>query len=145
MTRDQKPQAVNIHPLRIADARRAIRHVFIRDLAIDAEIGVHRHEKGRRQPVRINLDLTVSEGGVPLGDRLDRVVDYERVASGVRALIAEGHVKLVETLAERIAALCLRDTRVLAVRVRIEKLQAIADAASVGVEIERMAERGPEA
>ena len=55
----------------------------------------------------------------------------------VDAIIAEGHVNLVETLAERIAAACLKDRRVMAARVRIEKPEIIPNARSVGVEIER--------
>ena len=129
------------HPLRIADADRAIRHVFVRDLKLDAHIGVHRHEEGRAQPIRVNIDLTVAEGAAPTGDDLAHVVDYEQVVNGVRAIVAEGHVRLVETLAERVAAFALQDTRVLAARVRIEKLQIIPDATSVGVEIERRAAR----
>lgn len=126
-------------PLRIADAKSAIRHVFVRDLLLDAHIGVHRHEEDRAQPIRVNIDLTVSEDAAPIGDRLENVVDYEHVINGVRAIVAEGHMRLVETLAERVAAFALTDTRVRAVRVRIEKLEIVKDAASVGVEIERLA------
>lgn len=129
----------NVQPLRIADATQAIRHVFVRDLRLDAHIGVHRHEEGRAQPIRVNLDLTVSEDAAPIGDRLEAVVDYEQVINGIRAIVAEGHVKLVETLAERVASFALQDRRVRAVRVRIEKLEIVPDAASVGVEIERLA------
>jgi dihydroneopterin aldolase len=65
------------------------------------------------------------------------VVDYEGVADAVRAIVAAGHVMLVETLAERIAESCLADARVHLARVRVEKLDVFADAASAGVEIER--------
>lgn len=125
-------------PFRIASAERGLVHVFVRDLHIEAVIGVHRHEKVKPQPLLINIDITAQEVDAPLEDKLSLVVDYELVVDGVRALIAEGHVKLVETLAERIAAFCLSDTRVLAARVRIEKLAAIAGVRSVGVEIERV-------
>ncbi|MEQ8247600.1 MAG: dihydroneopterin aldolase [Alphaproteobacteria bacterium] len=126
-----------IHPLRLADAENGVRHVFVRDLLLLAEIGVHRHEKRRTQKVRINIDLTVREDAHPLNDQLENVVDYETVVEGVRQLIGAGHINLVETLAEQIAGLTLADDRVIATRVRIEKLQALADASSVGVEIER--------
>jgi dihydroneopterin aldolase len=128
----------NVQPLRIADAAHAIRHVFVRDLVLQAAIGVHRHEHDRTQPIRINIDLTVSEDAAPIGDRLEAVVDYEHVINGIRAIVAEGHVRLVETLAERVARFALSDGRVRAVRVRIEKLDIVPDAASVGVEIERL-------
>ncbi|MDA0676291.1 MAG: dihydroneopterin aldolase [Proteobacteria bacterium] len=124
-------------PARLADAASGLRHVFIRDLVLEASVGVHRLEQVRRQRVRINLDLAVAEGAGPLGDELANVVCYERLAEGVRALVAGGHVRLVETLAERIAQLCLNDARVRVARVRVEKPDVLPDAASVGVEIER--------
>ncbi len=133
-----KPEAQSVIPLKIADAAQAVRHVFIRDLRLDAHIGVFRHEEGRSQPVRINIDLTVTDAGPPQGDQLEHVVDYHEVVQGVRDIVDAGHVRLVETLAELVAARCLEDARVQVARVRIEKLAAIDSAASVGVEIERI-------
>jgi dihydroneopterin aldolase len=126
-----------VHRLRIADAESAVRHVFIRDLALDAHIGVHRHEEGNSQPILVNIDLTVAEGGEPVGDRLQNVVDYESVVNSVEEIVSRGHLRLVETLAELIAQDCLKDQRVLNARIRIEKLAIISNAHSVGVEIER--------
>jgi len=133
--------SAQIQPLRIADARRRIRHVFVRDLELDANIGVYHRERGQTQPVRINVDLTVEEGEGPLEDKLSNVVDYGAVVDGIKDILAGGHLNLVETLAERVAAFCLSDQRVRVARVRIEKLQVVAEAVSVGVEIEREAER----
>ena len=124
----------------IADSRRAIRHVFVRDLELGAKIGVHTFERTTTQPIRINIDLGVVEDR-PLRDRISDVVSYEDVVAGIKALIGKGHINLVETLAERIAALCLADERVRTARVRVEKLKIIAEAGSVGVEIERMRPR----
>jgi len=118
-------------------ARRGTHRLFVRDLELAAELGVHAHERGRRQRVRLNLALTVLDEADALEDRYENVVCYDEVISAVRRLVAEGHVNLVETLAERIAALCLADPRVKAAQVRLEKLEVYADAAGVGVEIER--------
>ena len=129
---------------RIADSARALRHVFVRDLVLSASIGVHPHEHAAAQRVRINVDLGVEDDGArPLSrarvgrDELSRVVDYEAVADRVRAIVSAGHVRLVETLAERIAESCLGDRRVQLARIRVEKLDIFADATSAGVEIER--------
>jgi len=132
--------SARVQPLRLADAEYSLRHVFVRDLVLEASIGVHRHEKRGRQPIRVNIDLTVDDI-LPIEDRLDHVVDYEIIVAGVRSLVASGHINLVETLAERIAALCLSDRRVAAARVRVEKLEVVAEAVSVGVEIERLRPR----
>lgn len=131
-------------PPRVADSTRALRHVFVRDLMLMASIGVHPHELAAPQRVRINIDLAVEDDGArplsrrPVGrDVLSRVVDYEALAGQVRAIVMAGHVRLVETLAERIAEACLTDRRVHLARIRVEKLDVFADATSAGVEIER--------
>lgn len=129
---------------RIADVARGLRHVFLRDMVLQASIGVHPPEHEATQRVRINVDLAVMDDGAralsrtPVGrDELTRVVDYERIANTVRQIVASGHVRLVETLAERIADACLADPRVDLARIRVEKLDVFPDFASAGVEIER--------
>jgi len=126
----------NVQPLRIADSARAIRHVFIRNLELHAQIGIYTHERGKAQPVRINVDLAV-EDAARLEDRLDQVVDYAEITQRIRDIVAAGHINLVETLAERIAEACFVDARVKTARVRVEKLHALPGAESAGVEIER--------
>ncbi|NQW00321.1 MAG: dihydroneopterin aldolase [Rhodospirillales bacterium] len=125
-------------PAQIADGANKIRHVFIRDLVIDCSIGIYTHEKEHEQRVRINLDLAVGEGDMRINDDIRNVISYEDMAKGIEAIIAQGHINLVETLAEKIADMCLQDQRVSVARVRVEKLDIIANAASVGVEIERV-------
>ncbi|HEY4134697.1 MAG TPA: dihydroneopterin aldolase [Alphaproteobacteria bacterium] len=114
-----------------------LRRVFLRDMVLGCSIGIYRHEKDAPQRVRINLDLAVREGESPLQDDLANVVDYAEIADGIRAIVGDGHVNLVETLAERIAAFCLRDPRVASAQVRVEKLDVFTDAAGAGVEITR--------
>lgn len=116
------------------------RLVFLRDMELMASVGIYPHEHRAAQRLRINVELLVQDdgdAGQEAADRLDRVVDYERLANAVRRIVAAGHVKLVETLAERIAAAGLDDPRVLRARVRVEKLDVFPDAASAGVEVER--------
>ncbi len=129
----------NVTPLKIADAARAIRHVFVRDLLLEAHIGIYQHEQGQSQPIRVNVDLTVNEAHHD--DQIANVVSYEIVVNRIRDIVEEGHLNLVETLAERIAAACLEDERVAVALVRVEKLAVIPQAASVGVEIERVRPR----
>lgn len=129
-------RAPKVAPLHYADAARGVRHVFVRDFRADASIGVFAHEKDTPQPISISVDLSVEETSDP-ADRLENVVCYNKVVEGIRTILAAGHINLVETLAERIAQLCLADHRVQTARVRIEKLAVVEDAAGVGVEIER--------
>jgi dihydroneopterin aldolase len=121
--------------LKPAEAPAGLRHMFVRDLVMAAPIGVRAHELGRRQRIRLNLDLGVLD--TESTDRLDSVVCYDDLIAAVRVVVDAEHVQLVETLAERIAEACFRDRRVITARVRIEKLDVYPDAESVGVEIER--------
>lgn len=113
------------------------RKVFVRDLELSAFIGVYDSEQGVLQPVKINLEIEVMEPSDPVGDRLEDVVCYNKLTQGIKAIIDGGHIKLVETLAERIAELALSHAMVDAVMVRVEKPNAILEAAAAGVEILR--------
>ena len=124
-----------------SNALRGESRVFVRDLMMTAKIGLHQHERLAEQRVRINLDLTVADNPA-IDDDYDNVVCYGGLVTGVRRVIGAGHVNLAETLAERIAEMCLEDRRVLSARVRVEKLDVFPEAASVGVEIERFQRRG---
>ena len=126
-----------VEPLRIADGRAGLRHVFIRDLLLKCSIGIHGHERENTQNVRVNLDLAVRESAGAHGDDIANVVCYEKIASGVREIAACGHINLAETMAEKIAGMCLTDSRVRSARVRVEKMDVFTDAAGAGVEIER--------
>lgn len=128
----------------LADLTQATRRMFIRDLTLAASIGVYSHEHEQRQRVRVNVELAVLDDGAQHASRpavgaddLARVVDYEAIVNNIRAITTAGHIQLVETLAERLAESCLSDARIRRVLVRVEKLDVFADAAAVGVEIER--------
>jgi dihydroneopterin aldolase len=123
---------------RVTAATPGCRQVLIRDLVMLCSIGVHAHEHDAKQRIRLNLDLDVAEGTRAIDDDLRNVVCYDEIISAVRRIVDTGHVRLIETLAERIARLCLGDPRIRLVRVQIEKLDVYADVASVGIAIERM-------
>lgn len=111
--------------------------VFISDLMVDMLIGVYTHEKSTVQPVRFNIEMTVLDTPAPLDDNYKNVVCYETIANHIMDMAKSEHVNLVETLAEKTAAICLDNERVSLVKVKVEKLNAIKNTTSVGVEIIR--------
>ncbi len=113
-----------------------MRKVFVRGLALPAEIGLWKQEKGRTQIVVIDVEMTL-QAGLPAPEKLADLVRYDEAAAWAREIIAAGHIDLVETLADRLAERCLADARVARVRVRVEKPEAIAEAAGAGCEVER--------
>jgi dihydroneopterin aldolase len=111
--------------------------VFINDLLVDMLIGVYAHEKSTPQPVRFNIEMTVADLHAPLADNYKNVVCYETISNHITHMAKSEHVNLVETLAEKAAAICLDNDRVSLVKVKVEKLNAIKNTTSVGVEIIR--------
>lgn len=104
----------------------------MRGLRIEAEVGLYPHERGRAQPLLIDVELDLTGAQVR---HLRDTVDYDRVVAAAKSLAAEGHVELVETYAVRLAQACLDDAKVRRVRLRVEKPDAVPDAAGAGVEV----------
>ena len=99
-------------------------------------LGIHPAELAATQRVMVSVRMDVAYSEAPAEDRIEAVLDYDFVRSGVRALVAERHFHLQETLCEAIAALCLSDARVERVTVRTSKPDVYPDAA-VGCEVVR--------
>jgi 7,8-dihydroneopterin aldolase/epimerase/oxygenase len=122
------------------DAAGGLRVVFVRGLELRASLGVHPHEKAAPQRVVVDVELAVRDEAAPAGvgeDDLRRTVDYAAVVRAARAIVAEGHTLLVETLAEKIALATLVDPRVIRARVSVEKPDAFSEVAGVGAIVER--------
>ncbi len=107
--------------------------MFVRDLVLEASVGVYDHERVKPQRVRVTLDCEVTGDSEVIGPGLTS----EDRAAIIRSIVDQGHIILIETMAEQIAARCLDDPRVRSVTVRVEKLDVFPDVASVGVEIQR--------
>jgi dihydroneopterin aldolase len=109
--------------------------VFIEGLEVSASIGVHPHEYETRQHILVDVALDMTGSPLPKQDRLAETADYEALAKAIEEIAREGHVQLVETLAERIARTALRDSRVVRACVRVAKPAALSNARGVGCEV----------
>jgi dihydroneopterin aldolase len=110
--------------------------VFVRDLVVPCSIGIYPREKGLRRRVRVNAELVVADS-ISGRDDFAEAVNYETVVAGIKGIAEAGHINLVETLADRIATLCLTDPRVASVKIVVEKLDVYPETESVGVLLER--------
>src|SRR3954465_6415066 len=111
--------------------------IVFRDLRIEAQIGIHRRERYVTQTVQIDLDIGVPGSAVFESDKVADTIDYEQVATRIRALAASGHFRLVETFADRVAALLVQDFGAPWVKVRAAKIGILPNAKFVGVTLER--------
>jgi dihydroneopterin aldolase len=108
--------------------------VLVHDFEILARVGVYENERATPQRLRFNVDADIARASQPAQDLRD-VLSYDVIADGIRLIVAEGHIPLIETLAERIASLVLEYPQVQGVTVKVEKVQT--ESGRVGVEIRR--------
>ena len=111
--------------------------IFIRQLRLQAWIGLYRHEKVAPQTIEIDLEIALPGNAVFKTGKVADTIDYGVVVAHIRALLAEERFGLVENLAERIAGLILQDFKSPRVKVSVTKLGVLRDAQRVGVTIER--------
>lgn len=114
--------------------------ILISQLRFEAVIGVHEHEKRRRQILEMDLELAIDAARAARNDDLADALNYEAVAAAVDSLVAQRHFALIETLAEHCAALLLDRFALPWLRLTLHKPGALPGSARVAVCIERAAD-----
>jgi 2-amino-4-hydroxy-6-hydroxymethyldihydropteridine diphosphokinase len=111
--------------------------VFIEGLEIEALIGIYDWERRIRQPLRFDLEMAFDNRRPAASDAIEDTLDYKAVSKRLIAFVSESGFGLVETLAERCAALVIEEFGVEHVRLKLSKPGAVRGATAVGVIIER--------
>lgn len=112
--------------------------VFVQGLKVDTVIGVFDWERRIRQRVVFDLDLQLDIQTAGQSDDLRDTVDYAAVSQRVIAFTNMASYELIESLAEAVASLLLREFALQRVRLRLSKPGAVPEADNVGVLIERV-------
>ena len=113
-------------------------HIFIRQLAVDAIIGVHPFERQHEQRLYLDLDLMLDLQAAGHSDQLPDTLDYQAIQTLLIHTTRQLQAQLLEHLAARlIAVLFAHDDRLQAVRLSIHKPDALQGIGSVGVQLVR--------
>ncbi len=111
--------------------------IFLSELKIDTIIGIWEWERRIRQTVVIDLEMSADIAKAAATDEVADTLNYKLVAKRTQEFVADSSFQLVETLAERIAAIIREEFGVAWVKVRVNKPGAIRGSKAVGVLIER--------
>ena len=111
------------------------RTVFIKDFIIEEIIGIHEHEKIKKQKIKFNIVLDVNQSYVPDEKNIKSIVDYEKITNKLENLTKKKKYNFLESLAEDSFEEIFKDKRINSVKIKIEKPEAIKNAKSVGVEV----------
>ena len=116
--------------------------VFIEDLRIETVIGIYDWERRIRQTVALDLEMAFDNTVPAATDSIEDTLDYKAVSKRLIAYVEAAEFQLVETLAERCAAIVLEEFGVRWLRLKLAKPGAVRGSRAVGVQIER--ERAPD-
>ncbi len=97
--------------------------IFVKDFIVDCNVGVYAEEQGVTQKISFTVEARLAPHVFSAKDKMAEVPSYADIIDSIVELARGGHINLVETFAERIAAGCLIDPMIVAVRVRLEKLE----------------------
>jgi len=111
--------------------------VYIRDLRIDAVIGIYAWERQVRQPIVLNIEMATDVRIAATSDNIDDALNYKAVAKRIIAFVTESEFLLVETLIERLAELIRHEFAVSWVKIHLNKRGALRHAKDVGLIVER--------
>ena len=114
--------------------------IFLRQLQIDTVIGIHDWEREIRQPLVLDLEMASDIRLAAQTDSITDALDYQAVAERITDFVRNSSFQLVETLAEACAQIVLQEFGVRWLRLTVNKPDAIDNAQSVGVIIERGSE-----
>lgn len=111
--------------------------IYIRDLALSCIIGIYPEERNIKQDVVINVTMETDLSAAGKSDSIDDTVDYKTIKLNILDFVGNSSFQLIESLAERIAEICLNDPRVQTATVTVDKPGALRFARSVAVEVTR--------
>ena len=114
--------------------------IFLRDLRVDAILGIYDWERSATQTISIDLEMAADIRRAARNDSIDDTLNYKDVAKRLIEFVSTTQFHLVETLAEAIARIVVTEFPVPSVRVSVAKPGAIEGSRDVGVVIERTSE-----
>ena len=114
------------------------RKVIIKNLIISMFIGIHDFEKRKKQRVKFNITITTDSKIEPNKKELSTILDYEKVIKNLTLLVEKKHYDLLEELSESIFEMIFNSKLVKKVNLKLEKLDIIKNAESVGIEVSKI-------
>ncbi len=111
--------------------------VFIQGLKIDCVIGIYDWERKIRQDITLDIEMSTDIKVASETDHIDQTLDYKAVSKRLIEFVQGSEFQLVETLAEKITQIIIKEFGVEKVKLTLNKGEAVTGANGVGVIIER--------
>jgi len=111
--------------------------VFIDGLEIETIIGIYDWEREVKQIVRLDLEMAWDNKPAAQSENIEHALNYKAVCDRLIEFIEGSQFLLVETMAENVADILIKEFHVPWLKLKLTKPTAIQQAQGVGVMIER--------
>ena len=128
---------MKIVKLKEKDKYKYKRKVSIKNLILKISVGLHDFEKKKKQRVRFNIDISTDSNIKPNNNNLASIVNYEDIINKITYITEKKHHELLEDLAENIFDMIFKNKLVKNIKLRIDKIDIIKKASSVGIEVQK--------
>lgn len=105
--------------------------IRLKDLKMRAYVGIYPREKKQRQPVIANIKFEIDASVAVRSDAFADTVDYEQLSIDIKEWVEKGRFDLLETVADGILQIVMRDPRVQRGLVEVDKPKALTTCKSV--------------
>jgi dihydroneopterin aldolase len=112
--------------------------LFIDNLIVFGILGIHPHEQRKKQLIRVSVEVEADISESAKNDDVNKTIDYSALSDYIIKFIDDSNYGTIEALIEALAESILKNFNIENVWLRIEKPNAVPQADSVGVEIERI-------
>jgi dihydroneopterin aldolase len=119
--------------------------IFLTELKVETIIGYYDWERQVKQNVLIDLEFATDIAATAKHDDITRTLNYKNIAKRTQAFVAESKFHLLETLAEKLAELLVREFDLAWLKITLHKPGAIRNSRDVGIVLERRREHYLEA
>jgi len=113
------------------------RKVLIKNLVLNIFIGIHNFEKRKKQKTRFNIEILTDPNINPSKKDISTILNYETIVNKINLIVKKKHHDLLEELAENIFDVIFKFRLVKKVKIKIEKLEIIKEAESVGINVSK--------
>ena len=111
--------------------------VFIKGLEVEGIIGIFQWEREVRQIISVDIEMDFDNKKAAKSDSIEDALNYKLVGKRITSFIKDSKFQLVETLAENISKIILKEFPVTTVKVTLSKPGALRGSDSVGISITR--------
>lgn len=112
--------------------------IYINDIELSLIVGINPKERVEKQKLLVSVSIDVNHSKAVKSDAIEDTVNYSEIYQKILSLQELTSYNLIESFADHVARICLEDSKVQKVFVKLQKPQALPGVPNTGVTLTRL-------